>query len=333
MQNKAVLIGFDIGGTKVAVSLGDFTGKIYGGARIENNDSYPEEVIPQMISEAKRLVSEHGFTMADVAAAGISSPGSADYRNGIMTHPTNNKYWRNVPIRQLIADGLGCPAYFENDANCAMLAEWFFGAAKGAQDAIYLTMSTGIGAGIIAAGHLVCGKSGQTGEVGHMVLVPGGLQCNCGLRGCYETYCAGKGLAQRMAAELADKPDSMLMQLADGDASKLDMHLLEKAVRAGDLYAVNLWDETSRLHAQAIGILINSLNPEKIVLGTFAWAIGDLFMDPILKYLPEFAWKELMEVCEIVPGKLQREIGNYAGIAAALNGLYEAGKFSFDQLK
>ena len=139
--------------------------------------------------------------------------------------------------------------------------------------------------------------------------------------------------AQRMAAELADKPDSMLMQLAGGDVSKLDMHLLEKAVRAGDPYAVNLWDETSRLHAQAIGILINSLNPEKIVLGTFAWAIGDLFMDPILKYLPEFAWKELMEVCEIVPGKLQREIGNYAGIAAALNGLYEAGKFSFDQLK
>ena len=78
MQNKAVLIGFDIGGTKVAVSLGDFTGKIYGGARIENNDSYPEEVIPQMLSEAKRLVSEHGFAMADVAAAGISSPGSAD---------------------------------------------------------------------------------------------------------------------------------------------------------------------------------------------------------------------------------------------------------------
>ena len=327
MKNDALLIGFDIGGTKLAISLGLSSGEILGQARIENVDSYPEVIIPEMISEAKRLVSEAGKEMADVAAFGISSPGPADYPNGIMTHPTNNKHWRDVPIRQLIADGLGVGGYFENDANCAMLAEWFFGAAKGARDAIYLTMSTGIGAGIIAAGHLVTGRDGQAGEVGHMVLVPDGIDCNCGLRGCYEAYCGGRALAQRMQQELADKPDSMIMKLVDGDLERIDMRVLEAAVRANDPYAVALWDEMCRYNAQAIGSLLNSLNPEKVVLGTFAWAIGDLFMKPVLDYLPRFAWQEMRDVCEIVPSALKRDIGSYAGLAAALNGLYESGKY------
>ena len=327
MEKDTLLIGFDIGGTKLAISLGFASGEILGQARIENVDSYPEKVIPEMIAEAKRLVSKAGRTMADVAAFGISSPGSADYPNGIMTRPTNNRHWRDVPIRQLVADGLGVEGYFENDANCAMLAEWFFGAAKGARDAIYLTMSTGIGAGIIAAGHLVTGRNGQAGEVGHMVLVPEGIECNCGLRGCYEAYCGGRALAQRMQRELADQPESMIMKLVEGDAERIDMRVLEAAVRANDPYAVALWDEMCFYNAQAIGSLLNSLNPEKVVLGTFAWAIGDLFMKPVLEYLPRFAWEEMREVCEIVPSALKRDIGNYAGLAAALNGLYEAGKY------
>ncbi len=328
MKKDTLLLGFDIGGTKIALCLGDAQGNIFGQTRIENNDTYPEDVVPQMIAEAKRIVAEAGFTMAQVGAFGISSPGASDYINGIMTHPTNNRHWINVPIRQLVSDGLGLPGFFENDANCAMLAEWFFGAAKGAKDAIYLTMSTGIGAGIIAAGHLVTGRSGQAGEVGHMNLEANGIKCNCGLSGCYEAYCGGKAIAQRMQRDITAGQVTQVWDFAEQKMDKVNMIALEKAVRANDAYAVALWNEMIVMNARAIGSLLNILNPEKVVLGTFAWAIGDLFMKPLLAELPKYAWPEMLEVCEVLPSKLQREIGNYAGIAAALNGLYEMGEIS-----
>ncbi|MGE4300966.1 MAG: ROK family protein [Victivallaceae bacterium] len=330
MKKDTALLGFDIGGTKIAISLGTPDGKLLGSARIDNVDTYPDDIIPKMISEAKRLIREAGIAPGGVGAFGISSPGPSDYRAGVMTTPTNNRNWIDVPIRQLISDGLGLPGFFENDANCAMLAEWFFGSAKGAKDALYLTMSTGIGGGIIAAGHLVTGASGQAGEVGHMVLRPGGIQCNCGLRGCYEAYCGGKAIAARMRRELADRPDAAVVKFA-GSLDKVDMVALEKAVRAEDPYAVELWNETMELHAQAVGSLINTFNPEIVVLGTFAWAIGDLFMDPLLNRLPGYAWTQMLGVCRVVPSALKSKIAAYAGLAAALNGLYELGEYSLQE--
>jgi glucokinase len=107
------------------------------------------------------------------------------------------------------------------------------------------------------------------------------------------------------------------------------MILLEKAFRAGDAYAVSLWEEMSLRNAQAFGAYINIFNPEKLVLGTMAWAIGDIYTDPILKHLDKFCWKEPREACAIVPSGLKREIGSYAGIAAAMNYLKENGKLEF----
>ncbi len=328
MNKEVLLIGFDIGGTKIAVCLGDSNGKMYSNARIDNVNTLPEETVPKMISEAKRLVAEAGFTMDQIAALGISCPGAADYAQGIMTRPSNNKHWHNVPIKRLLEEGLGVVGYFENDANSAMLAEWFFGAAKGAKNAIYLTMSTGIGAGIVVAGHLVSGANGLGGEVGHMVLVPNGVKCNCGMTGCYETYCGGRGFAQRVQTDIANGVETAILEFAGNDINNVDMIAIEKGVRANDPYAVRMWEETMELNAQGIGILINSLNPEKVVLGTFAWAIGELFMQPLMEKLPKYTWKEIFSACEVVPSDLRRDIGNYAGVAAAMNGLYEAGKIS-----
>ena len=145
------------------------------------------------------------------------------------------------------------------------------------------------------------------------------------MRGCYEAYCGGRALAARMAEELADKPDSMIMKLA-AEPGKPDMRTLEQAVRANDPYAVKLWEEMSLRNAQAIGAFINAFNPQKIVLGTLAWAVGDLYTQPILKELPRFCWEEPRKACEIVSSELKREISSYAGIAAALNFLKERGE-------
>ena len=322
-----VMLGFDIGGTKLGIGLGDHTGKLLGTVRRDNRNTDPAKILPWMVAESKRLAAEAGLKMSDVAAFGISAPFPADAARGIMTKPTNNPLWRNVPILDFLRKELGIPGCFENDANCGALAEWFFGAGRGCRDFIYLTLSSGIGGGIIAAGNLVRGgRALSAGEVGHICIQLDGRECSCGMKGCYEAYCGGVALAKRMREEIADHPGSLLNELSGNDPAKLDMHLLEKAYRANDPYAVSLWEEMSIRNAQAFGLYINTFNPEKLVLGTLAWAIGDIYLDPILKHLDKFCWKEPREACEIVCSELKREIGSYAGIAAAMNYLKENGK-------
>ncbi len=323
MSAPFYVLGYDVGGTKLGIGLTSSDGRLIGNARLENKDTHPDDILPQLVSIGKGLVSDAGLRMADVRAFGISAPYPADPVNGIMTAPTNNPKWRNVPIRKYLEDQLGIPGTFENDANCAALAEWYFGAGRGCDDFIFLTMSTGIGAGIIAAGHLVRGKGFYAGEIGHTVIERNGLECACGLKGCYEAYCGGRAIAHRIQRELKAQPDHPMIELAGGKIEDIDMLTLEKAVRAGIPYAVELWDDMCDRNAQAFGILLNTFNPAKLVLGTFAWAIGDLFMDPIRKALPKYAWKQTVSDCELVPSELRRDIGYYAGAAAALNYLKE----------
>ena len=325
MQEIFNILGYDIGGTKLGVGLVRSDGKLLGQARIENKDTDPADILPQMVAEGRKLMAENGLTEKDVRAIGISAPCPADIPNGILTAPTNNKKWRNVPLKKYLSEQFGIETYFDNDANAGVLAEWFFGAGKGAKDVIYLTMSTGIGGGIIANGKLVQGASFHAGEIGHMVMNPEGPECSCGLKGCYEAYCGGVAIAQQVQREIADCPNHAILKFAGGKLEDVDLIAIEKAVRAGDEYAVKLWNEVCLRNAQACGMLMNMLNPEKIILGTIAWAAGDLFLDPVLKNVKRFAWKETYEVCEIVCSELRREIGYYAGAAVALNHLYEQG--------
>ncbi|QSH40417.1 ROK family protein [Lentisphaerota bacterium ZTH] len=327
MKDNFPVLGFDIGGTKIGVGLVTSDGKLLGKDRIANKHSYPDDILPQMVEIGKRLVADAGLNMDQVRAIGIASPAPADFLNGIITCPTNQKHWINVPIVEYISEHFGIETHFDNDANAGMLAEWFFGAGRGFKDVIYLTMSTGIGGGVIANGHLIKGASLVAGEIGHMVLEPNGIKCNCGLTGCYEAYCGGLAVAQRLQKELADKPDHPVVKLAGGKIENVDMIALEKGVMEGEEYSVKLWEEICERNAQAYGILMNTFNPERIILGTLAWATGDMFLDPVKKHLPRFAWKQTMEACELVKSELRRDIGYFAGPAVALNGLYEKGCF------
>lgn len=317
MKNEMVL-GFDIGGTKIGIGLVLPDGKILGSRRLENKDTYPEDILPRLVSSAEEIIQENHLNMSDIAGFGISAPGPADVVNGVLTAPPNNKYWRNVPILQYLKDRLGIPGCFENDANCGALAEGFFGAGRGINDFIYLTMSTGIGAGIVTGGTLVRGTGLYGGEVGHTVLdIHSDRRCGCGMYGCYEAYCSGRNVALYLQKRLKNQPDHMIVQCAGGKVENIDMVALEKAFRAGDALAAEIWEEMAVRNAQAMGILINTFNPKRLILGTLAWAIGDIYVDPIRKHLPRFAWQEMLKDCELVPSELRRDIGSYAGAAAA----------------
>lgn len=317
MHNSKVFLGFDVGGTKIGIGLVTEDGKLLGFDRIENKDTKPEDILPLMVKISNELLAKNALQASDIAAFGISSPGPADIPNGIITNPPNNPYWKNVPILKYLQDNLKIKGYFENDANAAALAEGYFGAGKNSQDYVYLTMSTGIGAGIVAGGTLVQGSGFFGGEFGHMILVRNGRQCNCGLKGCYEAYCGGRAIADDLKRKLADKPDSMIVKCA-GTLDNIDMKALQDAVEAGDEFAMNYWDEMIENNAHAMGVLVNTLNPSKIILGTFAWASGDLFMAPLKERIKNYCWKESLATCELVPSALRRDIGYYAGAAVAL---------------
>ena len=327
MSEVFPVLGYDIGGTKIGIGLCSSDGKLYGRDRIDNKDTDPDVILPLLVEKGQKLIDAAGFRNSDIRGVGISSPSPADIPQGIIVGPPNNPHWKNVHIKHYLSKKLGIEAFFDNDANAGVLAEWFFGAGKGGKNIVYLTMSTGIGGGIVANGHLIQGRSFYAGEIGHVVIERNGLQCNCGLKGCYEAYCGGRAVAQRMQRELAGLPEHPLLKLAGGKLENLDMVTLVKGVREGNEYAVKLWDEICLRNAQAFGGIMNLLNPEKIILGTIAYSAGDLFMKPVMQYLPGFAWKETMEVCEIVYCALREDIGYYAGPAVALNCLYEAGRF------
>lgn len=318
MPETEIVLGFDIGGTKIGIGLVAADGRVLGKRRLENKDTHPDDILPRLVRGAEELVRENGLALNELGGFGISAPGPADVVNGVLTAPTNNKLWKNVPILHYLQDRLGIPGCFENDANCAALAEGFFGAGRGVNDFIYLTMSTGIGGGIVTGGVLVRGAGFYGGEVGHMVIEANGRRCECGLAGCYEAYCGGRAVALHLQHLLKDRPEHPIVQCAGGRVENIDMTALEKAFRAGDQLAAEVWDEMARRNAQAMGMLINTFNPRRLILGTLAWAIGDIYISPIKKHLPRFAWKEMLDSCELVGSALRREIGAYAGAAAAL---------------
>ena len=327
MNNNFNLFGIDIGGTKIVISLGTSAGKILGSKRIPSHGRGPDEVIPELFAAGHQLLEEAGITTEQLRAIGIGAPAPADIPNGILTAPVNNPKWRNVPISELMANEFNTETFFDNDANAGVLAEWLFGAGIGGTNVVYLTLSTGIGGGIIANGKLIRGNNFFAGEMGHICLDPNGPQCSCGMQGCYEAFCGGVAVAKRVQTELVDQPEHPIVKYAGGEIAKIDMIAIEKAVRDGNSYAVNLWEELSLRHAQAIGAIINIFNPDKIILGTMAWATGALFMEPLMKHLPNYCWSQMLDNCTVVPSKLERSIGDYAGLAVALNYLYEAGDY------
>lgn len=309
--------GFDIGGTKIGIGIVSESGKLIASDRIDNVNTKPEDILPLLAEKTKQMIADNNIAMTDIPAFGISAPGPADIPNGILTEPPNNPYWRNVPILQYLQDALQLKGYFENDANAAAIAEGYFGAGKGSKDYIYLTMSTGIGAGIVTNGTLVQGASFYGGEFGHTILHADGRQCNCGLKGCYEAYCGGLAVANDLRSILTDKKDSRIVEIA-GSIDNVDMKSLAQAVRENDDFAVEYWDEMIKNNAIAMGSLLNIFNPEKLILGTFVWATGDIFLAPLKQKIKNYAWQETVDKCDIVNSELRQDIGYYAGSAAAL---------------
>lgn len=313
-----MLLGIDIGGTKTAFALAP-----PDGHALQAHARHPAPRtgaargdVDRIIEQADALLAESGLAREDVTAVGLSVPGPLDLARGHVVRPPNLPGWQSVPIRDWLAEAFDCPVALENDANAAALAEWRMGAGQGTRDFVYLSMSTGVGGGLVLDGRLHRGRLGTAGELGHVPVVPGGELCACGLRGCLEAYVGGAAWTKRLRASAPS--ESRVVALAGRADAITTRHLLE-AAREGDPFALAEVDFYNRHLAQAIAWLAFALAPEVVALGTIVMAGGkELMLDPIRRRVREMIWPHQAPYMRIEAARLGDRLADWAGICAAI---------------
>lgn len=318
-----VLLGIDVGGTKLAFALGDATGALRATYRRPTQLSGRGDAdVAAMADDLRRLLDEAGLAPGQVEALGVSLPGPLDVERGVLLSPPNLPGWHEVPVRALLEEALGVPVFLENDANAAALAEWHWGAARGLEHVVYLTMSTGVGGGLILGGRLHRGVLAGAGEVGHVPVEWEGEPCACGLRGCLEAYVGGASWERRLRSVTPET--SLAARLAGGRAGVKPEHLVA-AAREGDGFARAEMARWTDYVARGIVGLVFTLAPEAVVLGTIAVAAGEeLAFAPIRARVKAHVWSVHGESLRIVPAALGRTLPYRAAIGVALQGLRDA---------
>lgn len=317
-MSRSYVIGVDLGGTKILTALADLEGRILRRVLVDTgaNDS-AERVVERIIGTVEEVMRNGGAARDEVKRIGIGSPGTLDIERGIVLR-SSNLGWRNVPIVEMMESVLQIPVLLENDANAAALAEHAFGAGKGARNMVYMTISTGIGGGIILNNTLLHGACGAAGEIGHHTIDPAGPRCGCGNYGCLEAMASGTALGRYGREAVAGGAETLIRTMVDhpGDVNGV---IVTRAAEEGDPVA----QEIVRRVASYIGIgvanLINILNPDRIVLGGGVTKSGHLFLDLILRTVESRAMEAPRKCCEIVFAGLGSDVGVQGAIAVALN--------------
>jgi glucokinase len=304
------VVGIDLGGTKILSVCLDASLEVVGRDYRETGASDgPEAVIERMTASARAAAAAR-----PIAAAGVSTPGPVDLVRGIVTAPPNLPGWRDVPLADLISRNLGVPAWIENDANAAALAEHRLGAGRGSQHVILVTIGTGIGGGLILDGRLYHGASGGAGEIGHMLVEPGGRLCGCGVRGHLEAMASGSALDAAARDIAASEPEGLVAVTARRENSQPDARILDDAAAAGDASARAAVERAG--HYLGIGLtnLVNVFNPQVIVVGGSVRK-STLYLQTAIAVMQHDAFAQHSADVRVVAAALD---GDEAAIGAAL---------------
>ena len=311
-------LGIDIGGTKVALAVGDEQGRVLARRRRPTGSSGDAEAdLRRIATDARTLLDEAGVTPAEVSCIGVSVPGPFDEERGLLLSPPNLPGWDEAPVRRVLEEELGRPVHIENDANAAALAEWRFGAGRGYSHVVYLTLSTGIGGGLILGGRLHRGRGSGAGEIGHVRVdwAGEGELCGCGMRGCLEAYAGGASWTARLRRIAPE--DGRVAALAGGREHAKPEHVVA-AAREGDAFARRELDRFNEYVARGIAAVVFLLAPEVVVLGTIPTAAGEeLCFAPIRERVAARVWPILVRGLQIVPAALGPDLPYYAGLCVA----------------
>jgi len=314
-----LILGVDLGGTKILTAVTNSQGKILSRDHSITPAKKGHEAVMQSILEsAQRALEQADVAISELTAVGIGAPGLSNSETGILFTSPNLPGWQDIPLRDIMQEKLGKKTFLINDANAAALGEFCFGAARGARNFIYITLSTGIGGGIVIDGKIYTGAIGTAGEVGHMTIDDNGPICNCGNKGCWETLASGTALAREAKHRIKEGARTSILEYAKNDVEKVTAQVIYSAAEQGDSLSKELIARTGYYVGVGLANLINIFNPELIVIGGGLSNIGDMLLGPALKTAGERAYKEAFQAVRFASAGLGRNSGVLGAAAFAL---------------
>ena len=281
-------IGIDLGGTNIKAGVVNENYEIISKATTKTLLPRPaEEICADMAKVSLEAVEQAGLTLDDIESVGIGTPGTANSATGIIEY-SNNLGFLNLPVVEIMQKHINKPVYVENDANAAAYGEYVAGAAKGANDAVCITLGTGVGGGIIINGKIYSGFNFAGAEIGHTVVDPNGPECTCGRKGCFEVFSSATGLVRMTKEAMLEDKSSIMWQMNEEDG-KVSARTAFNAMRAGDRAGKAVVDKYIRYLACGITNTINIFQPDILCIGGGVCNEGD----PLLLPLKELVAKEV----------------------------------------
>ena len=315
-------LALDIGGTKLAAGVVDGTGRVHSFVVASTlADQGPDRGLERLFELGRRAVAESGVAWSELGAVGIGCGGPLDAKRGVLLAPPHLPGWLDVPIADLALQAFGLAATLENDATAAAAAEHRYGAGAGTRNMVYLTISTGVGGGVVVDGHLYRGASGNGSELGHVTVDWDGRPCRgCGRRGCLEAYVSGTSIAERAREALAEAAQESSLAALD----PLRATAVAAAALAGDRVAPHVWGLTVAALAGGLTSIVNAFEPELVVIGGGVSAAGEQLLEPVRRRVREDAMQPAGENVRIVGAAL----GDRVGVVGAAAIVYERAESS-----
>ena len=309
-------LGIDLGGTNIVAGVVDKKYKIVAKASCKTAVPRPEsEICDSMAEVAKKAVEKAKLTMDDIESVGIGVPGAVNPKTGVIEYSAN-LFFHNWEVVEMMEERLGKKVHIENDANAAALGEYLAGSAKGARNAVAITLGTGVGGGIIIDGKIYSGSNFAGAELGHMVIVKDGKECACGRRGCWESYASATGLINLTKQKiLSEKLEfSYMLKLCDGDINKVNGRTAFDAMRDGDPTAKSVVEEYISYLSCGLVNIINIFQPDVLCIGGGISNEGENLLAPVRSYVERERYTKHNDKQTVI---CKCTLGNDAGIIGA----------------
>lgn len=304
-------VGIDIGGMSIKIGLVDDSKQIVAKKVIPTqSDVLPAEgVIGNIADAVLELLAENNLTIEQCESLGVACPGTVDPRTGVVLY-SNNIVWENVPMLDILREKISVPMFLANDADAAALAEVIAGAAKDKENAVLVTLGTGVGGGVIINGKIFAGPLRGGCELGHTVIKHGGKLCSCGRKGCFETYASATALMELARKIATAHPESMMNSMAGGEVDKIDGRIIFDAEKLGDEAAMAVVEQYEDDLSVGLANIINIFRPEVVILGGGVSAQEKYLTDALQEKVDGMCFGgSIGEVAKIVTSELKNDAG------------------------
>jgi glucokinase len=318
--NEPLVLGLDVGGTKLAAGVVGADGTVLSNLTAASHAYQgPEQMISRHLELGRDAVIAAGVDWAAVEAVGIACGGPLDPLAGIIQSPPSLPGWDEVPLVSIVSEALDRPTVVDNDATAGALAEWWYGVGRtrAVRHLVYLTISTGIGGGLVLDGRVYRGAAWNAGELGHLTVDYLGRPCGCGRRGCLEAYASGTNIAARAIEALAASAERSSLR----DLDTVTARDVAEAAAAADPIAGRVWDETTAILGSAVANILDVFNPELVVLGGGVTRAGDQLLEPVRKLGLAQAMHPAARSADVVLAELGDRLGVVSAAAVAFERL------------